>query len=92
VTAAAPQGERADRGAPNSSSALAIACSGPVVRRALGYMVVVGVALVAINHGDAILEGNVDGNRLWKMVLTPLVPYVVSTMSSVSAIRGQRER
>ena len=39
---------------------------------------------------DAILEGDIDGKRLWKMVLTPLVPYAVSTLSSVSAIRGQR--
>ena len=68
---------------------LEVAISGPVVRRALVYLVVVGSLLVAINHGDALLAGEVDGNRIFKMFLTPLVPYLVSTMSSVSAIRAQ---
>jgi hypothetical protein len=67
---------------------MALASSPRVVKRALAYMVIVGGVLVAINHGDAILEGDVDGPRLIKMVLTPLVPYVVSTLSSVSALRG----
>lgn len=67
---------------------LALASSGPVVRRAFGYMVVVGSLLIAINHGDAILRGDIDGMRIFKMILTPLVPYAVSTLSSVSAIRA----
>jgi hypothetical protein len=54
-------------------------------------MFVVGGVLVAINHGDAIARGDIDGIRIAKMVLTPLVPYVVSTLSSVSAIRDARE-
>lgn len=65
-----------------------VATSGPVVRRALVYLLVVGTILVGINHGDAILRGDIDGIRLFKMVLTPLVPYTVSTLSSVSAIRS----
>lgn len=68
---------------------LEVACSWPVVRRALAYLVIVGSLLIAINHGDALLQGEVDGNRLVKMMLTPLVPYLVSTLSSVSAIRSQ---
>ncbi len=72
---------------------IAVATSGPVVRRAFGYLVVVGAVLVGINHGDAIVRGDFDGPRLAKMLLTPVVPYVVSTLSSVSAIRAQaRER
>jgi len=66
-----------------------VALSGPVVRRALIYLVVVGTVLITINHGDAILRGDIDGTRALKMVLTPLVPYVVSTLSSVSALRSQ---
>ncbi len=66
-----------------------VATSGPVVRRALVYLVVVGTILVAINHGDALLQGDIDGTRLLKIFLTPLVPYLVSTLSSVSAIRQQ---
>ena len=47
-----------------------------------------GGILIAINHGDALLRGEVDANRLVKMILTPLVPYMVSTISSVGAIRA----
>lgn len=72
---------------------LEVACSRPVVGRALGFFFVVGGLLIAINHGDALVRGDVDGSRLVKMVLTPLVPYLVSTISSVGAIRrGALER
>ena len=70
-----------------------VAFSGPVVRRALVFFFVVGGILIAINHGDALLRADVDANRLVKMALTPLVPYLVSTISSASAIRANaRER
>ena len=59
----------------------------PVVRRALAFAVVVGAVLIGINHGDAILAGDVDAARLFKMGLTVIVPYVVSTWSSVLAER-----
>jgi hypothetical protein len=58
-----------------------------VVRRALAFAVVVGAILIGINHGDALLRGEIDSVRLWKMGITVLVPYSVSTLSSVSAIR-----
>ncbi len=57
-----------------------------VVRRALKYAVVVGSVLIAINHGNAILGGDLDSGRLAQMALTTLVPYCVSTLSSVDAL------
>jgi hypothetical protein len=63
-----------------------MATAGSVVRRALGYAVVVGTVLIVINHGDAILAGHLDGPRVLKMALTVLVPYCVSTASSVGAM------
>ena len=66
---------------------LQVATTGPVVKRALIYSIVVGAILIAINHGDAILRGNVDTARIAKMVLTVFVPYAVSTASSVAAMR-----
>ena len=66
-----------------------IAFSRAVVRRAAGYGVVVGLILIAINHGDALLGGEIDATRLFKMGLTVLVPYSVSTLSSVQATRDQ---
>jgi hypothetical protein len=58
-----------------------------VVKRALKYAVVVGAILITINHGDAILRGDLPPARLFRIGLTVLVPYVVSTLSSVSAMR-----
>ena len=66
---------------------LGLATSGSVVRRALAYAVVVGAVLVGINHGDVILRGEVEAGRYLKMALTVLVPYAVSTLSSVQALR-----
>jgi hypothetical protein len=66
---------------------LQLATSGPVVRRAFTYGVVVGAILIAINHADAILQGSVTPVRIGKMVLTVMVPYCVSTLSSVGAMR-----
>ena len=71
-----------------NATPLDIATSRPVVRRALGYAVVVGSVLIAINHGDSILRGELDTVRLLKMGLTVLVPYTVSTLSSVQALRA----
>jgi hypothetical protein len=66
---------------------LLLALQPSVVKRALGYAVVVGIVLIAINHGDAILQGEVTRSRLLRMALTAVVPYVVSTLSSVGALR-----
>ena len=63
-----------------------------VIRRALKLAVVVGIVLIAINHGDAILQGEVSRGRLCRMALTFLVPYMVSTLSSVQAMRDMASR
>ena len=62
---------------------LAVATRPDVVRRALGYAVVVGAILISINHGDALLRGEIGEARLLKLMLTVMVPYCVSTSSSV---------
>jgi peptidyl-prolyl cis-trans isomerase A (cyclophilin A) len=64
-----------------------LACYWPVVRRALKYTIVVGAVLILIKHGDAIVRGEVDGVRIMKMGLTVLVPYIVSALSSVGAMK-----
>ena len=71
---------------------LKIAAEPSVVRRSLRIAAVVGTVLIAINHGDALLRGEVDGVRLLRIALTVLVPYCVSTYASVGAIREQRRR
>ena len=69
---------------------LKIATSRAVVRRACAYAVVVGAILIAINHSDAILAGEISTARLLRMAMTVLVPYIVSTLSSVGAIRSMQ--
>jgi hypothetical protein len=58
-----------------------------VVKRALKSAAVVGCLLIAINHSDALLKGDVSLARLFQMLLTTIVPYTVSTVSSVAVIR-----
>lgn len=70
-------------------SAWALAFTWPVVRRALGYSLIVGLVLSSINHGDCLLTGHFGADGCWyKSALTAIVPYVVSTLSSVQAIRN----
>ena len=60
-----------------------------VVRRALKFGVVVGAILVAINHGSALMEGDDSPGRWVRIGLTVLVPYLVSTASSVCAMKDR---
>lgn len=63
-----------------------------VVKRALKYALVVGFILIAINHSDAILSGHITRGVWVKMLLTVMVPYVVSTLSSVGVLLEMRGR
>lgn len=71
---------------------LRIAADRSVVVRAFKVTLVVGSILVAINHGDTVVRGDVDIERALRIVLTVCVPYCVSTYSSVEALREQRGR
>ncbi|MEP7136254.1 MAG: nitrate/nitrite transporter NrtS [Chloroflexota bacterium] len=62
-----------------------------IVKRASITAVVVGAIMTVINHGDALLKGHLDGTRLLKIILTILVPYIVSTISSASTVLVMRK-
>jgi predicted cation transporter len=83
--------ERNHAAAP-STRPLAIAFEPPIVRRGLISSVVVGTLLITINHGSAIVAGQLSTDRWVRMGLTVLVPYLVSVVSSVSTIRPIRLR
>jgi hypothetical protein len=68
---------------------LALAGTPHIVYRALKYAAGVGTVLILINHGDALLRGDISAIRIFRMVLTVIVPYCVSTASSVGAILEQ---
>jgi len=61
-----------------------------VVRTAMRFALIVGPILVFINHGDAIIAGDMDATAWLQSALTMLVPYTVSTLSSVSAYHSCR--
>lgn len=47
----------------------------------------VGAVLIAINHGDALMAGEVSDRLLLKIVLTPIVPFIVSFTSGYMSLR-----
>lgn len=65
---------------------LALCFTKPVMKRAAWSALIVGTILILINHGNAILKGEVDLTRIFQMCLTIIVPYIVSTVSSVSTL------
>ncbi|MCH7885527.1 MAG: nitrate/nitrite transporter NrtS, partial [Planctomycetes bacterium] len=70
----------------NRKGWLDLAFQRSVVRRSLAFAIVVGAILILINHGEAILQGEVGMDLAIRMGLTVFVPYVVSTPSSVGAM------
>lgn len=71
------------------AESLRLACRRDVVARASRTALLVGALLILINQGDALLAGAISAGTVVKLILTPAVPYLVSTYSSVSAIRSQ---
>ena len=63
------------------------ATNASAVRRASAVAAVVGTILVLINHGDARLQGNLTWSRALQIALTLLVPYCISTYSSVAVLQ-----
>ena len=71
---------------------LTVAFDREVVVRGLKVSQMVGTILVAINQGDAIIGGNLPAAAAWKIPLTYLVTYYVSTYAGVSAIMAFRDK
>ncbi len=71
------------------SSFLSIAKSKDVVVISLKMSLIVGTILAIINHGPAITHGIFSQERYFQILLTYVVPYCVSTISSVKAIQNR---
>lgn len=65
-----------------------VAFEPPIVKRSVRVALVVGTLLALINQGDLILSGQLDPRTLFKIGLTYLVPYSVSTWASVQTVRA----
>lgn len=68
-----------------SDTWLSLATRPHVIRSAVIVALVVGTILNAINQGGVILSGRTP--VWWKLILTYLVPYCVSTYGAVTALR-----
>jgi hypothetical protein len=69
-------------------SYFSIALSRMVVTRAIKVAFIVGTLLALINHGEKILSMSFVSLDWFKVMLTYLVPYCVSTWSAVGAIKA----
>jgi hypothetical protein len=64
----------------------------PIVRKAMQTALVVGTILTAINQTDALLTHHVTVALLWKIPLTYVVPYLVSTYGALSISRQRLQQ
>lgn len=73
----------------NDRSFFSLAVSRVVVSRAIKVAIIFGTILVLINYGEKILNLSLTSKDWFKIVLTYLVPYSVSTWSAVSALKAK---
>ncbi|MBX3418638.1 MAG: nitrate/nitrite transporter NrtS [Pirellulaceae bacterium] len=66
---------------------LQLAFQTSVIKRSLCFSLVVGTILTAINQGDIVMSGKLEARHWFKIGLTYCVPFIVSTLSSVGALR-----
>lgn len=64
-----------------------IAASKEVVIISLKMALVVGTILALINHGPSFIKGTLSQENIFQIALTYIVPYCVSSFSSVKAIQ-----
>ena len=64
---------------------LTVAIQRTTVLRAIKIALIVGLILVAVNEGSALLHGDMDMTGLASAAMNFIVPYCVSTVSTVLA-------
>ena len=73
------------------SNFLRIAMRPKVYRTAFRVALFVGTILALINHGSAIFGWTMNKQDLFQIILTYMVPYSVSTYSSVKVISSNEK-
>lgn len=73
--------------APLKDSTMKLAFSRPVLITATKVALIVGTLLGLINHGPDIFANTLSDGQKIQIIVTYLVPYSVSTYSSVRSIR-----
>ncbi|ENM5749121.1 nitrate/nitrite transporter NrtS [Vibrio mimicus] len=70
---------------------IATAKTPSILKRSMKVAAIVGTVLMMINHGDVLLAGQIESERVLKILLTYMVPFCVSTQASVSATLAMRK-
>ncbi|KXX67092.1 nitrate/nitrite transporter NrtS [Flammeovirga sp. SJP92] len=60
--------------------------SAKVIKTATKLSLIVGTILGLINHGEDIISNTLSNKQIVQILTTYLVPYIVSTYSSVKAL------
>ena len=76
--------DSAHPGAENFYHLQCILTSSSLVKRSAKASVIVGTVLLALNQGDFIIAGDFYTAMLWKIPLTYLVPFCVSSWGSIT--------
>ncbi|MCT4615583.1 MAG: nitrate/nitrite transporter NrtS [Marinifilaceae bacterium] len=71
---------------------LKLVFSKEVIQTALKLSIIVGTILGLINHGSDIFANTLSGGQKIQILVTYLVPYSVSTYSSVCSIKRYEEK
>lgn len=74
------------------SSSIAVALRPEVFKTALRISLVVGTILALINHSPAIFTLTLSPQNLFQILLTYLVPFGVSTYSSMKIIQNNEKQ
>ena len=62
----------------------------PLLRKAIATSLIIGTILTLINQGDMLLAGHLTPVLLWKIPLTYVVPFSVSSYSALAISRVRR--
>ena len=84
-----PSGPDASLGLRGRGMLFELAIRSDVCRRALTVALIVGPVIGLINHSAKIVGGTMESGDWLRFGLTFIVPYSVSTWSSVMALRGR---
>jgi len=68
---------------------LEAATDGRTIRRSIATALAVGTLLTILNHGWELASGEVSQAVAWQVGLSFLVPFLISTLASVLALRGR---
>ena len=85
-----PRGEQSEE-LLNLKRSLTLVFEPSIVLRGLKFSIIVGSILVLINHGDRLFTDRVTPTQMVQILFTYIVPFLVSSLSSIQSIVAHEE-